>query len=74
MSLSVWNLALALSGFGDPTSSCATAGIALEIMESHKYYSKLEIPLGGSICPSEANSFGLNGLFCTLMKTVWLHT
>jgi hypothetical protein len=75
VSLFVWNLPLALSSFGDPASNYATAGIALEIMGSPKYY-KLEILFwgGGSICPSEANIFGLNGLFCILMRTKWLHT
>jgi len=51
VSLFVWNLPLALSSFGDPAINYATAGIALEIMGSPKYYSKLEILLGGKYLP-----------------------
>jgi hypothetical protein len=48
VSLSVRNLTLDLSGMGDPDSSYATAGIALEIMGSHKpsCHDKVETPSG----------------------------
>jgi hypothetical protein len=36
VSLFVWNLILDLSGLGDPSSSYATAGIALEITGARK--------------------------------------
>jgi hypothetical protein len=55
VSLFVWNPTLALSSLGDPSSSYATAGIALEIIVSPKphYQDKVETPSGGSIGPSE---------------------
>jgi hypothetical protein len=46
--LFVWNLTLNLSGMGAPANSYATAGIALEIMGSHKpsRHYKAETPSG----------------------------
>jgi hypothetical protein len=48
LSLFVWNLTLDLSGMGDPANNYATAGIALEIMDSHKPspHDKAETPSG----------------------------
>jgi len=48
MSLFVWALPFDLSGMGGPTSSYATAGIALRITESHKtpHHYKVETPSG----------------------------
>jgi hypothetical protein len=45
----VWNLTLDLSGLGDPASSYATAGIALEIIGARKRHrhDKAETPPGG---------------------------
>jgi hypothetical protein len=47
----VWNLTLDLSDKGDPTSSHATAGIALEIMGSHKpsRHDKADTPSASSL-------------------------
>jgi len=71
VSLFVWNLTLALSGFGDTASSNANAGIALEIMGSPEYYNKSEIPVegggGGSFFLGEARG-GLYGFFFFLIK------
>jgi hypothetical protein len=49
VSLLVWNLTLDLSGLGDPASSYATVGIALEIIGVHKphRHDKAETPPGG---------------------------
>jgi hypothetical protein len=51
VSLLVWNLTLELSGLGDPASSYATAGIALEIIGTRKphRHDKAETPTGGHI-------------------------
>jgi hypothetical protein len=48
MSLLVWNLTLDLSGLGDPASSYATTGIALEIIVARKphRHDKAETPPG----------------------------
>jgi hypothetical protein len=48
VSLLVWNLSLDLSGLGDPASSYATAGIALEIIGARKphRHDKAETPPG----------------------------
>jgi hypothetical protein len=49
VSLFVWLLLLDLSGMGDPTSSYATAGIALRVsgaLKSH-HHDKVETPLVG---------------------------
>jgi hypothetical protein len=49
VSLLVWNLTLDLSGLGDPASSYATAGIALEIIGARKphRHDKADTPPGG---------------------------
>jgi hypothetical protein len=49
VSLLVWNLTLDLSGLGDPASSYATAGTALEIIGEFKpnRRDKAETPPGG---------------------------
>jgi hypothetical protein len=49
VSLFIWNLTLDLSSLGDPGSSYATAGIALEIIGAHKphCHDKMVTPLGG---------------------------
>jgi hypothetical protein len=46
VSLSVWLLPLDLSGMGDPTSSYATAGIALRVSGALKphHHDKVETP------------------------------
>jgi hypothetical protein len=51
VSLFVWLLPLDLSGMGDPTSSYATAGIALRISGAlkHHYHDKVETPSVGII-------------------------
>jgi hypothetical protein len=48
VSLFVWLLPVDLSGKGDPTSSYATAGIALQVKEARKlpHHDKVETPLG----------------------------
>jgi hypothetical protein len=48
VSLFVWALPFDLSDMGDPTSSYATAGIALRVTESHKppHHCKVETPSG----------------------------
>ena len=50
VSLFVWAITFDLSGLGDPTSSCATSGLALRIIWPHKphHYVKVETPSGGS--------------------------
>ena len=58
VSLFVWNLTLALSGFGDTASSNATAGITWD----HGVTQVLQqigdsIGGGGSVCPSETTSW-----------------
>jgi hypothetical protein len=58
VSLLVWNLTLDLSGLGDPTSSYATAGIALEIIGTRKLHRhKAETPPGGFV-DTTINKFG----------------
>jgi hypothetical protein len=49
VSLFVWLLPLDLSGMGAPTSSYATAGIALRVSEAHKphHHDKVETPSVG---------------------------
>jgi len=51
VSLFVWALPFDLSGMGGPTSSYATAGIALRVTESHKppHHYKVETPSGETI-------------------------
>jgi hypothetical protein len=51
VSLSVWNLTLDLSGLGDPASSYATVGIALEMIGARKphRHDKAETPPGDLI-------------------------
>jgi hypothetical protein len=51
VSLFVWIITFDLSGMGDPTSSYATAGIALRIIWPRKlhHYVKAGIPTGGNI-------------------------
>jgi len=48
LSLFVWLLPFDLSGLGDPTSSYATAGIALRVAEARKlpHHVKVETPSG----------------------------
>jgi hypothetical protein len=60
VSLLVWNLTLDLSGLGDPASSYATAGIALEIIGTRKphRYDKAETPPGGNTLFSYPKSYG----------------
>jgi hypothetical protein len=51
VSLLVWNLTLDLSGLGDPASSYATAGVALEIVgarKPHRHDKAVTPPLGGN--------------------------
>ena len=60
MSLFVWALPFDLSGMGGPTSSYATAGIALRVTESHKpptphHHYKVETPSGEQLVFSEVN-------------------
>jgi hypothetical protein len=49
VSLFVWIITFDLSGMGGPTSSYATAGIALRIISPLKpsHYFKVETPSGG---------------------------
>jgi hypothetical protein len=49
VSLSVWIIPFDLSGLGDPTSSYATAGIALKVIWPRKphHYVRVETPSGG---------------------------
>jgi hypothetical protein len=49
VSLLVWIIPFDLSGMGGPTSSYATAGIALTVIWPHKphHYVKVETPSGG---------------------------
>jgi hypothetical protein len=51
VSLSVWIIPFDLSGLGDPTSSYATAGVALRVFWSRKphHYVKVETPSGGGL-------------------------
>jgi len=52
VSLFVWALPFDLSGMGGPTSSYATAGIALLVTESHKpphHHYKVETPCGEEV-------------------------
>jgi hypothetical protein len=57
VSLFVWIITFDLSGMGDPTSSYATAGIALRITRPRKphHYVKGEIPTGGFFFVSMEN-------------------
>jgi hypothetical protein len=52
VSLLVWNITLDLSGLGDPASSYATTGIALEIIGECKphLHDKVETPPGDWYC------------------------
>jgi hypothetical protein len=51
LSLLVWIIPFDLSGMGGPTSSYATAGIALRVIWPHKphHYVKVETPSEGSL-------------------------
>ena len=55
VSLFVWLLPFDLSGLGDPTSSYATAGIALRVAEARKlpHHVKVETPSGEGRCNKE---------------------
>jgi len=50
VSLFICIFTLDLSGLGKPANSYATAGVALEVIESHKthHHDKAETPPGGS--------------------------
>jgi hypothetical protein len=77
VSLSVWNLTLDLSGLGDPASSYATAGIALEIIGARKphRHDKAVTPRGGDrlsnlLNTSQFQNRILNSSYFQCLKTL----